>query len=108
LSYTRGMGRVLAGSGLFPHVAITPAGAYFGGGPAWGRRAARFIRRALQPPDLFGRARQAHAKRLHREFQRQVPGRVLERTLVPDFAPGPQRACSLAAGLQRGETAQQL
>ena len=31
-------------------------------------------------------ARQAHAKRLHREFQRQVPGRVLERAVVLEFA----------------------
>ena len=30
----------------------------------------------------------AHAERLHRELQRQVPRRVLERPLVPDAAPG--------------------
>ena len=34
------------------------------------------------------RARAAYAERLHRELQRQVPGRVPERALVRDAAPG--------------------
>ena len=54
------------------------------------------------------RAGPAHAERLHRELQRQVPGRVPERALVRDAAAGQDGHRDLAAGLQRGQAAQQL
>lgn len=45
------------------------------------------------------RARAAYAERLHRKFQRQVPGRVPERAVVRDVAPGTLSHQHLAAGL---------
>ena len=55
-------------------------------------------------PDRTG---QAHAERLHRELQRQVPRRVPERALVPDLQQARRDHCALATRLQRGSTAQQ-
>jgi hypothetical protein len=51
-------------------------------------------------------ARQTHAERLHRELQRQVPGRASERARVRDLVAGKSHR-HLAAGLQRGQAAQQ-
>ncbi len=64
-------------------------------------------RRSRHPahPD---RAGSAHAKRLHRKLQRQAQGRVPERAMVRDAAAGEVGDHALAAGLQRGPTAQQL
>ena len=62
-------------------------------------------RYGVHKPDLHGlgqrtrreahldEARQAHAKRLHGEFQRQVPGRMLERAVVLEFAPSQTVHC---------------
>jgi transposase InsO family protein len=45
--------------------------------------------------------RAPHAERLHREFQRQVPRRTSQRTLVSNTAAGPASIGQLAEGLQR-------
>lgn len=54
------------------------------------------------------RAGSPHVERLHRELQRQVPRRMPKRALVRIAASGTECCCQLAAGLQRGQAAQQL
>ncbi len=62
---------------------------------------------AWHPPHP-DRAGKAHAERLHRALQRQVPGRAPQRAMVRDAATGPIGHHALAPRLQRGQTAQQL
>ena len=61
-------------------------------------------------PSHPDRAGTADAERLHRELQRQVPGRVPERALVRDAAPGPHgdRAPGGRTTTRSGRTRNQL
>ena len=47
-------------------------------------------------------AGQAHGERFHRELQREVPGRMLERALVSELGGGEREDRGLAKGLQSG------